>query len=50
MEKPLEQTKKVASIVGCPTNDNKAMVSCLRKKPARQLVESVKQFQVGISI
>lgn len=50
MEKPLEKTKKLSNVVGCPTNDIKLMVECLRSKPARQIVAAVKHFQVGVAM
>lgn len=49
-EHPLQKAKKVANLVGCPDNDNKLMIDCLRKKPARQIVHTVKQFQVITTI
>lgn len=47
LEQPLEKTKKLSDYIGCPTNDNKLMVQCLRNKPARQIVDAVKYFQVS---
>lgn len=47
LEKPLEKTKKLSNVVGCPADDNKIMVQCLLRKPARQIVEAVKYFQVS---
>ncbi|XP_072398062.1 venom carboxylesterase-6-like [Diabrotica undecimpunctata] len=45
MEEPLNHAKKVASLVGCPTESNEEMVNCLKTKPAKQIVNTVKQFQ-----
>ncbi|RZC33704.1 venom carboxylesterase-6-like [Asbolus verrucosus] len=45
VEKPLEKTKKLAANVGCSTKQTKSMVECLKRRPAKQIVASVKEFQ-----
>ncbi|KAK9884286.1 hypothetical protein WA026_005238 [Henosepilachna vigintioctopunctata] len=45
MEKPLNRTKELASIVGCPSENVQAMLKCLRETPADQIVSVVGDFQ-----
>ncbi|XP_057659861.1 venom carboxylesterase-6-like [Diorhabda carinulata] len=45
MEDPLKKSQTVASHVGCPTENNEEMVNCLKTKPARQIVHTMKHFQ-----
>jgi bile salt-stimulated lipase len=45
VEKPLEKAKKLGASLGCPTRDNKQMIDCLKRRPGRQIVASVKDFQ-----
>lgn len=45
MEKPLEKTKKIASLLGCPTNKSTEMVACLKQRPGHQIVATVNVFQ-----
>lgn len=45
MEEPLKKSQTVASHVGCPTENKEEMVNCLKSKPARQIVHTVKHFQ-----
>lgn len=40
-----EKTAKIANLVGCPAANSKDIKTCLKTKPARQIVESVKEFQ-----
>nr|AIY68319.1 putative beta-esterase [Leptinotarsa decemlineata] len=45
VENPLQRSKKLSSIVGCPVENNSEMVSCLKTKPGRQITQAVKYFQ-----
>lgn len=45
MEEPLAKTKKLAANLGCGTTNIEEMVSCLKTRPARQIVASVKEYQ-----
>ncbi|XP_075977879.1 venom carboxylesterase-6-like [Anticarsia gemmatalis] len=38
--KPLEKTKTLASIVGCPTTTNKEMIDCLKYRPGEVIVNA----------
>lgn len=50
MEAPLEKTRKLADHVGCATTNTVGeMVECLKTRPARQIVQSVKEFQVFVA-
>ncbi|CAH1134589.1 unnamed protein product [Ceutorhynchus assimilis] len=40
-----EKTAKIANLVGCPAGNSKETKECLKSKPAKQIVESVKEFQ-----
>lgn len=42
----VEKTKRLAANLGCPNSDSKTMVKCLRRRPARKIVEQMKNFQV----
>ncbi|KAJ3644895.1 hypothetical protein Zmor_022595 [Zophobas morio] len=44
-EQPLQKAKKLATNVGCRSKDTTKMIACLKKRPARQIVASVKTFQ-----
>lgn len=44
-EDPLTKTKFVALTVGCPTGNTKAMVDCMRQKPAKEIVATMHHFQ-----
>lgn len=41
-----EKAQRLASQVGCPTKPNKALVECLKYRPALQLVEQIDSFQI----
>lgn len=43
-EKPKEKTHKIAYHVGCPTENHKELLKCLRKVPAEDIVRSVQLF------
>ncbi|CAK9823159.1 Venom carboxylesterase-6 [Anthophora retusa] len=43
-ENSLEKAKKLGVLMGCPTNNIKNMVHCLRYRPGRTLVQSLSQF------
>ena len=45
VEKPLEKTQKLASTLGCSTKDTKQMIECLKRRPGRQIVAAVTEFQ-----
>ncbi|EFA11999.1 esterase 6 precursor [Tribolium castaneum] len=45
MEQPLAKTRKLATIVGCSTGKIDEMVTCLKTRPARQIVGAVKEYQ-----
>ncbi|PSN36678.1 hypothetical protein C0J52_16276 [Blattella germanica] len=45
MEGALAKTKKLAAALGCTTETTKAMVHCLRKRPAYKIVQQVKYFK-----
>lgn len=40
----LGKAKKLASVVGCPTNDIRKMIDCMKDRPAHQIVDSEKEF------
>lgn len=41
-----EKSDKLVSLVGCEAPDHKDILKCLKSRPARQLVEMTKHFQV----
>lgn len=43
-ENSADKAKKIAIAVGCPTESSKAILNCLRLKPAREIVKAVDQF------
>ncbi|XP_058800335.1 venom carboxylesterase-6-like isoform X3 [Phymastichus coffea] len=43
-EKPLEKAMKLGILMGCPTESTKEMIKCLRQRPAKAIVEAVKDF------
>lgn len=43
-----QKTKHLAGLLGCPTTDSKVTVKCLRRRPARQIVQQMKNFQVWL--
>lgn len=45
-EEPLAKARKLATLVGCNSKDTKTLVKCLRYRPARQIVQAVKEFLV----
>lgn len=45
MENAREKTYKVADLVGCPTGSSEEVLKCLKSKPARHIVQSVREFQ-----
>lgn len=46
MEHAKEKTAKIADLVGCPTGNSKEIKECLKTKPARHIVQTIKEFQV----
>ncbi|KAL1506091.1 hypothetical protein ABEB36_005519 [Hypothenemus hampei] len=44
-ENSREKTAKVADLVGCPTKNSKQIKECLKNRPARNIVQTVKEFQ-----
>ncbi|ENN81813.1 hypothetical protein YQE_01818, partial [Dendroctonus ponderosae] len=40
-----EKTAKVASLLGCPTSNSKEIKTCLKSKPAREIVRATRVFQ-----
>ncbi|XP_011312775.1 venom carboxylesterase-6 [Fopius arisanus] len=40
-----EKARKVGSLMGCPTENTKEMVDCLKKKPAKKIAAQVGNFQ-----
>ncbi|XP_046744726.1 venom carboxylesterase-6-like [Diprion similis] len=51
VQKPLLKTKKVASLVGCPTSNIRSMVDCLKAQPADKIALTLKDFELlpGVS-
>lgn len=45
-ENSLQKAEKLASIVGCSSDDVQSMVDCLRARPAHQIVQAVGEFGV----
>ncbi|KAL1129037.1 hypothetical protein AAG570_013569 [Ranatra chinensis] len=43
-ENPRENTLKIAAELGCPTNDTRLVIKCLRKRPAHQIVAMTEMF------
>ncbi|XP_046828969.1 venom carboxylesterase-6-like [Vespa crabro] len=43
-ENSLEKAKKLGAIVGCPTNNTRDMVHCLRYRPGKTLVHATREF------
>lgn len=46
-ENSLEKSKKLGALMGCPTESTKEMVKCLRRRPARPIVQAVEKFMVN---
>lgn len=46
MEKPLDQARKLAFLVGCPTESSAELKHCMKTKPARQILKNIIHFQV----
>ncbi|KAJ4451371.1 hypothetical protein ANN_02833 [Periplaneta americana] len=46
MEAGPEKAHKLGALLGCHEKSSKELVECLRTRPARQIVEKVKHFQV----
>lgn len=44
VEKSREKAKKLATLLGCPEEDSFELVKCLKTRPSRQIVGSVKNF------
>lgn len=44
-EAALAKTKTLASAVGCRQKSTKELISCLRQRPARKIVEGVRMFR-----
>lgn len=47
-KKTPERTKKLGKLVGCSSSDSKELVECLKKSPAKTIVNAVKEFSVGL--
>lgn len=47
-EKSSEKAKKLASILGCPTESNAELLSCLKGRSGVQIVGAVQYFLVSI--
>lgn len=45
-----EKSIKLAEYVGCAMNRTTDVVKCLRKRPAKQLVEAQKNFMVSLGM
>lgn len=45
-ENALEKAKKLATLLGCPTNSTETLVNCLRYRPARSVIDAVDNFMV----
>lgn len=45
-ENPVQKTKQLSALLGCPTTDSRAMYKCLKRRPAQKIVESLRNFQV----
>ncbi|XP_015597352.1 venom carboxylesterase-6 [Cephus cinctus] len=43
-ENSLEKAKKLGSLMGCPTENNKELVRCLKYRPSKALVQAVGDF------
>jgi Carboxylesterase. len=41
------KAEQLAASLGCPTKSSKDMIKCLRKRPAYQIVQQVKNFKVN---
>lgn len=44
VENSREKAKKLATLLGCPDEDSFELVKCLKERPGRQIVASVKNF------
>ncbi|XP_058178522.1 venom carboxylesterase-6-like [Anopheles ziemanni] len=45
VERSAEKANLIASGLGCPTNNSRALVECLRQRPAREIVRQVAKLQ-----
>ncbi|XP_045467363.1 venom carboxylesterase-6-like [Harmonia axyridis] len=45
MENPLERAMELGTLVGCEAESTQSLVDCLRKRPAKQIVGAVGEFQ-----
>lgn len=45
-ENSLEKAKKLAALMGCPTDNSKSLIECLKYRPARSVVDAVDNFLV----
>uniref|UniRef100_A0A182N7U2 carboxylesterase n=2 Tax=Anopheles dirus TaxID=7168 RepID=A0A182N7U2_9DIPT len=43
-ERSLEKAIRIGAVLGCPTRKTKALLDCLRKQPAEDIVRQVPQF------
>ncbi|KYM93602.1 PREDICTED: venom carboxylesterase-6-like [Cyphomyrmex costatus] len=43
-ENSLEKTKKLSTLMGCPTSTSRDMIRCLRYRPARAIVQCTSEF------
>ncbi len=41
------RTKQLAAFLGCPNECTKKMIECLKTRPAKKIVENVKEFMVS---
>lgn len=46
MEKPLDKARKLAFLVGCPTESSAELKHCMKTKSARQILKNIIHFQV----
>lgn len=42
-----EKAFKLGTLLGCPTDDSKDLVDCLKTRPGQQIVNAVQHFQVS---
>lgn len=47
MEDGPAKARKLGAFLGCDDGNSRELVDCLRNRPARQIVEQVKHFQVN---
>lgn len=47
-ENAKEKAYKMGALLGCSTSNSKHLLKCLKRRPAKQIVEAVKHFQVRV--